>query len=124
MDMSKDLTRRIQALFLPAANSYKPCGWCPPVDIYEISGGWLVKFDLAGVRFDDLDLRTEGRQLVLRGVRRDTQIEQGQRSYSMEINYERFERFITMPGDVEHAEMKTDYRDGMLIVRLTAPESK
>ena len=122
--MPKDLTRRIQSLFLPAANSYKPCGWCPPVDVYEIPRGWLIKFDLAGVRFDDLNLRIEGRQLILRGIRRDTQIEQGQRSYSMEISYERFERSLTLPGDVENAEMATDYRDGMLIVRLTTPDTK
>ena len=121
--MADDLAKKIRALFPLAANSFKPCGWCPPVDVYEVPHGWLVKFDLAGVRFDDLDLSVQGRKLILRGVRRDSVIEQGQRSYSMEISYEHFDRCIQLPGEVDSAGITTNYQDGMLIVRLRAKES-
>ena len=120
--MAEDLAKKIQSLFMPAATRFKPCGWCPPMDLYEVPQGWILKFDLAGIRFDDLDLRLDGRQLILRGIRRDGVIEQGQRSYSMEISYERFERSVSLPREIGEAEISTDYRDGMLIVRISDKE--
>ena len=38
--------------------------------------------------------------------------------YVMEINYGRFERGIELPCDLERADIATDFRDGMLVVRI------
>lgn len=106
-----------QSVFLTAAGDSKPY-WQPSADIYQTADGWLVKFDLAGVRPDEIELNVSDRRLHIRGVRRDWTIGECQHSYSMEISYNRFERTLEFPCNIQHAETRTEYRDGMLLVRL------
>ena len=121
--MGTDLARLIQSLLAPSDPPVQSIVWRPPADVYRIRGGWLVKFDLAGVRPEDIRLRVCGRQLTVEGTRRDWQIDEGQSHYSMEISYSQFQRSIELAGDLEQARVSTDYRDGMLLVRLLTEEA-
>lgn len=97
----------------------------PPVDIYRTTGGWLLKFELAGVRPEEIEVRLDGARLTVRGVRRDQAVFECQHAWSMEIVYNRFERSIMLPAAVERSQVSCDYRDGMLLVRIEteAPQS-
>lgn len=92
--------------------------WRPAADIYNCHDGWLVKFDLAGVRPEDVQISVNGRQLVVSGLRRDWMMESGSRFYSMEISYNCFRRAVELPCELNQARVATEYRDGMLLVRL------
>src|SRR5438105_388960 len=117
--MTRDLIRLMHALFLPAPVS---APWAPAADVYRTPHGWLVKFDLAGVRPEDVDLEASGCRLTLRGVRRDGTAEEGCRHYSMEISYSRFERSLDLPCCLDRATFHTRYRDGMLLVEIRTEE--
>jgi len=117
--MADPWTRMVRSLMEPIAQTYQPAFWQPPTDIYRTPSGWLVKFDLAGVRPEDIELEVSGCDLTVRGIRRDWAIEEAAHSYSMEISYNRFQRSIRLPCEVEHARVAWEYRDGMLLVRLT-----
>ncbi len=121
--MSKQM-RNLQSLLqeTAAANSKEAC-WRPPVDIYRAKAAWLVKFDLAGVRKEDIQVVLDGKRLTVRGIRRDMTILDGQRAYSMEIAYNRFERTVEVPVNVEAARFASDYRDGMFLLTIT-PNNK
>jgi HSP20 family protein len=93
-------------------------GWQPALDIYEVRDGWLVKADLAGVRPAEVTVSLDGRVLRIQGVRRDWCVEEGCCQYRMEIAYSRFERAVELPDDPGAATVQTDYRDGMLLVRI------
>jgi HSP20 family protein len=101
-------------LFMPEA----PPVWRPLVDVYRTRDGWLLKFDLAGVRLEDVTVSVGGRRVSVSGNRRDTVIEEGASYYSMEISYSRFERIIEMPVTLEHARITLEARDGILLVRM------
>jgi len=118
--MPSDVTRLIHGFFHSSAGSYEHAEWAPPVDIYRMRDGWLVKFDLAGVQRTDLNLSVSGRRLTLRGRRRDWCVEQGDccAAYSMEITYSEFHRSVELPVEIDKLSITTDYRDGMLLVRL------
>ncbi len=105
-------------MFLPASRSFHDVRWCPAADIYRTCTGWLVKLDLAGVRPEDIAVRTHGRCLIVEGTRRDWLLEERPYYYSLEIAYSRFERCIELPVILEHAELVTEYHAGMLLVRL------
>ena len=116
--MSRDVIRLMQALFLQSAS---PCGdaaWCPAADLYRTADGWLVKLDLAGVRPEDLRVAIEGRRLTVSGCRRDCCLSEGWSHYHMEIAYSHFERSFELPCDLACCSVTTDYRDGMLHVRV------
>jgi HSP20 family protein len=107
-----------RSLFFPPAEALAQSYWQPSADIYRTDSGWLVKFDLAGVHPDEIELRLEQHGLTISGVRRDWMIAQCQHSYSMEISYNRFQRTVQLPCEIEHVRTSTEYRDGMLLVRL------
>jgi HSP20 family protein len=109
---------RCLPLFLPAADTRERIDWQPSVDIYRAPDGWLVKVDLAGVRPQDVEVGLSDRAVVVRGARRDCFQEQGYSYYRMEIAYSHFERRIDLPSLRLPAKVTTEYRDGMLIVRI------
>jgi HSP20 family protein len=116
--MSEDLIRLMHALFLPAAGTVHNAPWSPATDVYRTRDGWLVKFELAGVRREDIDLEVQGRRMRVRGVRRDHLPPEGCSYYQMEIAYSHFERVLDLPLDLGRADITTDYRDGMLHVHI------
>lgn len=90
----------------------------PPVDVYRARDRWLVKLDLAGVRPEDIEIRTCGPALTVTGIRRHLSVLEDGEAYSMEIAYNRFERTIELPFDLDRARIRTDYRDGMVLVNI------
>jgi HSP20 family protein len=117
--MSQDLIRLMHALFLPAAESTPYLPWRPAADVYRTADGFSIKFELAGVRAEDIDLEVLGPRMTLRGLRRDT-CEYGEscRCYLMEISYNQFERSLELPCNLERADIATSFRDGMLLVHI------
>lgn len=92
--------------------------WQPSADIYRTKDGWLVKFDLAGVAIGDVMVSIRGRRLTICGVRRDSFVEEGSSHYSMEISYNRFERSVLLPANLENARVAVAAREGLLLVRM------
>ena len=103
-----------------SAEYRRPSGplWQPSVDIYKCPEGWKVKFDLAGVKLEDVELFVAEDKLVVRGVRRDTVISEGWSYHQLEITYSRFERVLTIPCDLAKAEIRSECRDGWFILHI------
>ena len=97
--------------------------WQPAVDVYRCDVGWVIKVDLSGVRPGDVRVLVRDGRLVIAGQRRDWMTEAGWQHYTLEITYNRFRRSIELPCQLEDASVHTEYRHGMLIVRLSLKES-
>ncbi len=117
--MDREVRRFLQTFFNSETEPYGDSCWCPSADIYRGHNRWLVKFDLAGVQSEDLQLRVDRQCLIVSGVRRDLSILEQQQAYSMEISYNRFQRVVELPIDLAQAEIRHEYRDGMLLVLIT-----
>ncbi|GMV81242.1 MAG: hypothetical protein AMXMBFR7_24260 [Planctomycetota bacterium] len=100
----------------PLRESFQRAAWVPSADLYRTADGWLVKFDLAGVREQDLQLSFEGRKLTVSGCRRDLVAERGVQHIQMEISYSRFERSVEFPEPVRGAKCELQHDAGMLLV--------
>ena len=109
---------RDRVLQVPVFQTSETAVWQPLLDIYELRDGWLIKADLAGVRPNEVTVSMIGRRVTIRGLRRDLSIEEGCCQYRMEISYSRFERTVELPSDPGPASVQTDYRDGMLLIRI------
>ena len=97
--------------------------WQPAADIYQTKWGWVLKFDLAGVRMEDVHIEISRQTVTVSGVRRDWLLDDaGCRHYSMEISYSRFQRTIELPDDIQTARMAVEYKDGILTVRIAQRE--
>jgi HSP20 family protein len=108
----------VDHLLSVVGHSLPQVAWQPAADVYRCRDGWLLKFDLAGVRPEDVEVRVEGRKVIVTGTRRDWRIPDVQEAHMMEIAYSHFERSVELLDDIDQAEIKTEYRDGMLLVHL------
>jgi HSP20 family protein len=93
-------------------------GWVPAADVYELHAGWMIKIELAGVRPQDLTVTLDGDILRVVGRRRDWVAHETRGCRSLEISYERFERSFDLAGVPDGSRILTEYRDGMLLVKV------
>lgn len=113
----RERRRHLAVFFQP--DPYQSQGvWQPQVDIYRTSHGWLLKFDLAGVRPEDVSVQISGCRVTVYGVRRDWVLEEGATYYSMEISYNRFERTVQLPCTLDRVSYSLESRDGILLIRI------
>ena len=98
----------------------RPSGplWEPAADIYRTPEGWKIKFDLAGVKPEDIEVVAAGDKLIVRGVRRDSFITKDWSYYQLEITYSRFERVLTIPCALSEATVRVEYADGWLVLHI------
>lgn len=116
--MAGHLLRFMQSLMAPSAAMTEEGAWQPSADIYRTRDGWLVKFDLAGVRPEDVHLQVEDGHLTIRGMRRDWCVAEGYSCYRMEIAYSHFERSLALPCDLDRAQIVAEHREGMFLLRI------
>lgn len=92
--------------------------WLPPVDIYEDDRHELVvRAELPGLRREDIDVTVEHNVLTLRGERRRDEVKESQ-YHRAERTYGSFSRSFTLPATVDAKQVRAEYRDGMLTIRL------
>ena len=116
--MFKDLTILTRALMAAADTHIALFQWRPAADVYRTPNGWLVKLELAGVRPEEIEVSIRGCILMVCGRRRDCLLEEREQCYSLEISYTNFQRQFELPCDFEHARVASEYRDGMLLIRI------
>jgi HSP20 family protein len=93
-------------------------GWVPAADVYELHAGWMIKIELAGVRPQDVSVTLDGDVIRVVGRRRDCVAHETRGCRSLEISYERFERSFRLAGPLDQSQIVTEYRDGMLLVKV------
>jgi HSP20 family protein len=117
--MPKRFKRR-SFYMVPVNQAETEIQWQPVADVYKTRTGWLLKFELAGVMREDVTVAISGNSLTVSGVRRDwITVEEICSLHSMEISYNRFERTIELPCELEQARLDSEFRNGILLVRVT-----
>ncbi len=92
--------------------------WQPSADVFETATEVIVRFEVAGVRGQDLRVNVEGSVLRLRGVRRAPPSESIARLQQMEISFGPFERKISIEIPFDADAVRARLEDGLLEVRL------
>ena len=93
-------------------------GWQPSLDLYETEDSFILEADLPGVKQEDVTVKIENNQLVLRGSR---SVESGLstgRFHIMERSSGYFVRRIKLPEPVDNDTVTGEYHDGVLRARL------
>ena len=77
-----------------------------------------MKREVAGDRTEWIGVSTRGHSLRVCGRRRDYMLAERRQCYVLEISYTNFQRRFELPCDLEHARVASEYRDGMLLIRI------
>ena len=97
----------------------------PAVDVYEDEGKLLLKFEVPGIRPEDLDIRVEGRTLTVRGERKWETGQKEENYHRVERRFGSFVRTFTLPATVDTETVQAESEHGVLQLTLNKkPESK
>lgn len=91
----------------------------PPTDVYQTDSEIVVLMEIAGMRDQEVEIQLDGRQMTVRGQKKDRRSHNPERVYNaVEIHYGPFERIVTLPGDVDYERVSVQYDDGLLQITL------
>lgn len=116
-------TRRAMA---PAAELFtgfdRLTRFMPACDILEDKDNLRIVLELPGVRPEDVKINLENQVLTIRGEKRQTADESGERWHRFERSWGSFERSFTLPGTVDAERIQATAEHGILT--LTLPKSE
>ena len=88
--------------------------WYPAADVHEADDEYTVSVDLPGIDRSTLDIGVDDNRLTIKGHRPAPETQ----SHSSECPSGTFIRSFGMPNSVDQANIKADYKDGVLRVHL------
>jgi HSP20 family protein len=117
--MRREMDELFGDVFERSGLSRRRSGFSPAVDVAYASDPprAIVTAELAGVELEELELRLEGRKLILAGNRRAA-APGGERYQQVEIERGPFRRAVELGADVLADAATAHYEDGMLRVEL------
>ena len=97
----------------------------PRMDMNETDDDLTLRFELPGVKAEEVDISISGNVLTLRGEKSASQEQKrGDYTYS-ERSFGTFSRSVQIPATVNPDSVEATYQDGILTVRLAkSAESK
>jgi HSP20 family protein len=102
-------------------DSVESADWYPAADVYETDVECVVAVDLPGIDRSSLEITVDDDRLTVKGTRAGNDLVQ----QISECPRGNFLRTFSVPSSVDQNDIKAEYRDGVLKVRLPRqPERK
>jgi HSP20 family protein len=99
--------------------------WVPAVDVYEDVERLAFRFDVPGVKKEDLHVRVENGVLTVEGKRAFESEKTRENYHRIERSFGQFARSFSLPSTVSSERVDAELRDGVLNVTLTKkPEAQ
>jgi HSP20 family protein len=92
-------------------------GFAPSCEAEETEKEYVFKFDIPGMKRDDLKIELEDNRLTVSGERKEEKTEKRGKGSFSEIFYGNFTRSFALPSPVDEEHTSADYTDGVLTVR-------
>jgi len=92
----------------------------PTVDVYEDDKKVTLKAELPGVKKEDLDINITEDEITLSGEKKKEEKVEEKDYYRIERSYGSFTRKVALPAEVDSAQAKASFKDGML--EITVPK--
>lgn len=90
----------------------------PRYDLVETADQYLLQFDLPGLSRDELEINTQGDQVIIAGDRKRPGLATGEQVRRTERVFGQFRRSVRLPTDVEIEQVRARLTDGVLTVTL------
>ena len=101
--------------------TWSEADWIPALDVEETDTSIVVRTELPGMKKEEIKVSGTGDSLCISGERRFDEGEKKKNYRRIERAYGKFQRCVSLPGDVDWDKCKAVYRDGVL--ELTLPKA-
>jgi HSP20 family protein len=92
--------------------------WSPPVDISVNDECYALSIELPGTQREDVHVAFHEKILTVKGEKKPREAGESDKQHRAERRYGEFNRSFQLPLDAEEAEMRANYRDGVLSVEI------
>ena len=99
-------------------------GWRPATNVWETPDALVIQADLAGLKREAIEVFADDQRLLMRGSRPDPGRGGRTHFHKLEIPDGPFERWISLPENVDPAGARARYEDGFLLVTIPFGESE
>ncbi len=123
-EMGRWMSQMTGATGAPTGGNGGSSTWLPAVDAWETENELVLAFDLPGIPEDKITVELDDNVLTVSGERARTQEQSGDRFYRYERRFGTFSRSVTLPQGVNEEQIKANYRDGVLEIRVPKPEEQ
>ena len=103
-------------------NGGKALEWAPTADISETDKEYVIRADLPAVRKEDVQVTLDDGMITIKGERKQTKEEKGERYHRVERLYGSFERTFSLPDNVNAEAVRCESKDGVLTVHIPKSE--
>lgn len=95
--------------------------WRPPVDIYEVAEGFVLKVELAGVKKEDISVEVTDNVLNIKGERLLDSGVKDEQYYRKERSFGKFQRSFTLKESIKPEQVKASFKNGVLKIVVPRP---
>ncbi len=92
--------------------------WMPKIDVKAQGDDILVRAELPGIDPDEVDIEVADGVLTIKGERKTEEEREDEGWLIRESSYGAFERSMVLPEGVNAEDIKADYVDGILEIRV------
>lgn len=92
--------------------------WRPVLEAFHTADEMILRYEIAGVAPEDIDVRADGRVLHVQGVRHRTEELREELTMLDERLYGPFQRGIVLPEGTDPAAVRAVYQYGVLEIRV------
>ena len=119
------LMSELETLASELWDSWRPVDFvmspAPRTDMYEEKGKLIVKTELPGIKSEDLDVKLEGDNLVIKAEKK-AEVEGDATHHARELYYGQYYRSVTLPFPVKEDKVTATLNEGVLEIKL--PKAK
>lgn len=107
----------------PEIREFKEPRLSMPVDVIEEEDKIKILADLPGFKKEDIEVYFEDGDLVIKAERKTEEEEKGKDYLRRERRYGMFVRRVAIPSEIDRANVKAKYNNGVLEITLTKKET-
>ena len=90
----------------------------PRVDISETDKEFAIKAEIPDVQKEDVKVSVDNGVVTIQGERKQEKEEKGKKFHRVERYYGSFVRSFTLPDNIDEANIKASFKDGMLNLQI------
>ena len=101
----------------------RPAPWLPAAEGRIEDGTYVIQLALPGMDPKDVEVSLMDNVLTVKGERKANHDTSGKDYFVHEVAYGAFQRSVALPEGVDAAQVEAKYANGMLEVRVPAPQA-
>jgi HSP20 family protein len=98
------------------------CGLEPSMNLVEEKDELIARFELPGIKREDIDITVDGRMLLVKGEKKSPEFSEEAKYYTCEQCFGSYSRAVELPFDVNANKISSRFEDGLLEIRLPRTE--